>query len=462
MKITLGEKIRVEDPSQEFLFWCKQNLVFTNPEYVKKQRMGFWTGNTPKHLTLYELDAGTVVVPFGCRDEICTLFPDEVILSSFQMPELVWYGGTDVDLWDYQKKAVKAMMKYGYGILQSAPGSGKTQMGIAIAKQHMERCLWLTHTADLLNQSKARAEQYIDHDAIGTITAGKVNIGSAITFATIQTMCKLDLSQYKDTWNVIIVDECHRAVNTPTQVTMFGKVLNSLRAEHKYGLSATVHRADGLIRSTFTMLGNVKYIVPDEAVKERTMQIGVKPVYTGTELCEDCLNTDGTLNYTAMITYLTRALLRNILIVSSIERGKPGLILSSRVEHLEQLMSMLAPELREDAVIITGKMTTKKGKAERIAALEDMRTGKKKYLFATYQLAKEGLDIPCLERLYLVTPEKDYTVIRQSIGRIERVCDGKEDPIVYDFIDNIGMLQGMFKKRKTTYRKAGCYLVEED
>ena len=202
--------------------------------------------------------------------------------------------------------------------------------------------------------------------------------------------------------------------------------------------------------------------MPDEAVRDRTMQIGIKPVETRTQLDYDsCLNTDGTLNYTGMITYLTEALLRNITIVSSIEEGRPGLILSSRVKHLETLMGMLKPEMRKDAVLINGKMTTKKGKAEREQALEDMRTGKKKYLFATYQLAKEGLDIPCLERLYLVTPEKDYTTIRQSIGRIERVCDGKDDPVVYDFVDDIDFLRRMYKKRLTTYKKANCYLWED-
>ena len=71
------------------------------------------------------------------------------------------------------------------------------------------RALWLTHTLDLLNQSKARAEQYMSKSLLGTITGGKVNIGAGITFATIQTMCKLDLAQYKDFWDVIIVDECH-------------------------------------------------------------------------------------------------------------------------------------------------------------------------------------------------------------------------------------------------------------
>ena len=77
-------------------------------------------------------------------------------------------------------------------------------------------------------------------------------------------------------------------------------------------------------------------------------------------------------------------------------------------------------KLRAQAAVIDGKMTSKKRKAEREQAIEDMRTGKKRYLFATYSLAKEGLDIPRLDRLYLTTPQKDYAVIVQSVGRIAR------------------------------------------
>jgi superfamily II DNA or RNA helicase len=124
-------------------------------------------------------------------------------------------------------------------------------------------------------------------------------------------------------------------------------------------------------------------------------------------------------------------------------------------------MNLLHHELRDKAVMISGKMTSKKGKAEREQALEDMRTGKKKFLFATYSLAKEGLDIPCLERLFLTTPQKDYAVITQSIGRIARTCDGKQEPICLDFVDDIGYLVKSYKKRCATYKKNGCYFVEE-
>jgi superfamily II DNA or RNA helicase len=303
----------------------------------------------------------------------------------------------------------------------------------------------------------------MDSSLIGKITEGKVAIGKGVTFATIQTMCKLDLSQYKDTWDVVIVDECHRVAGTPTQMSMFAKVLNSLSARHKFGLSATVHRSDGMIQATFALLGDVVYTVPDEAVADKVMRVGIKPIGTGVKISRECLNTDGTLNYAKLINYLCESDERNDVIHHCIvsESDRSCLILSDRLEHLETLMSTLPLRMRPYAVMISGKMTSKKGKAEREQALEDMRTGKKKYLFATYSLAKEGLDIPCLERLFMATPQKDYAVITQSIGRIARTYEGKADPICYDFVDDIGYLVKSYKKRCATYKKNDCYFITE-
>ena len=84
---------------------------------------------------------------------------------------------------------------------------------------------------------------------------------------------------------------------------------------------------------------------------------------------------------------------------------------------------------------------------------------RKKFLFASYTLAKEGLDIPCLERLYLTTPKKDYAVITQSIGRIARTHPGKQKPVCFDFVDNISYLVKTYKKRCATYRKQGCEII---
>lgn len=462
MRVSIGATITVENPSQALNDWCEEHLVIPNPEYAKKVRMHFWVGNTPKTLSLYERRGNALILPFGILRDVQHFLWGHPCTSEFPEPVEIAYGG-EVPLYSYQDDAVNVVKECRYGILQSPAGSGKTQMGIALVMRYGRRALWLTHTADLLNQSKARAERYMDKRLIGTITEGKVNIGQGITFATIQTMCRLDLAQYKDLWDVIIVDECHRVAGTPTAMTQFFKVLNNLSARHKYGLSATVHRADGMIPATYALLGHVVHTVPDEAVKDKIMQVGIKPLGTGVKLSRECLNTDGTINYTKLISYLCENKERTHYIGSWIvaEADHPCLILSDRLNHLEALMNTLPRSMREMSVMISGKMTTKKGKAEREQAIEDMRTGRKRYLFATYSLAREGLDIPCLERLFLTTPQKDYAVITQSIGRIARTHEGKKPPIAYDFVDDIGFLVKSYKKRCSTYRKNGCYFEED-
>lgn len=459
MLIEVSNTLSVNNPTKELMTWCKKNLVIANPEYAKKARMNLWLGNTPKMLYLYEIRGDTLVLPFGVLRSLPKSITDKALfVSEFATPIEVDYD-TSVPLYDYQEEAVNAMIAAKYGILQSAAGSGKTQMGIALAVKLKRRTLWLCHTLDLIRQSKERAELYMSEDLIGTITEGKVSLGKGITFATIQTMCKLDLPQYRDYWDCIITDEVHRVSGSPTAVTQYQMVLNSLSARHKYGLSATVHRADGMIQATYALVGKVAYQVPDEAVADKIMKVGIYPVGTGIEISREALNTDGTLNYTKLITYLTGNRTRNELIASCIER-RPSLILSDRLNHLEELMSLLPEDMRKDAVMVSGKMTSKAGKVKREQAISDMRSGRKKYLFATYSLAKEGLDIPCLERLYMATPQKDYAIVTQSIGRIARTFEGKADPIAYDFVDNIGYLVKSYKKRCSTYRKNGCYFVE--
>lgn len=460
MLTEIGSTIKITDPSQEIMDWCKRNLVLVNPDYQKKVRMHLWVGDTPKQLFLYSMNGNDLILPFGCLRSILPLLEGDW-KKLYRKPVKVDFGGK-VPLYEYQEEAVAAMLINHYGILRSPAGSGKTQMGIALAAALGVKTLWLTHTKDLLTQSKVRAAQYINPDLLGTITEGKVDIGQSMTFATIQTMCKVDLDQYRDEWDCIIVDECHRVSGTPTAVTQFSKVLNSLRARHKYGLSATVHRADGLIKATYAMIGEVVWTVPDEAVKNRVMTVHVHPKGTGVGMSASFLNSDGTVNYARLITYLTELEIRNKLIMADLleNRNHFNLVLSERVGHLKELYSMLPPALKAQAAVIDGSMTSKVKKAEREQAIEDMRTGRKRYLFATYALAKEGLDIPRLDRLFLTTPQKDYAVIVQSVGRVARTFKDKQQPIVYDYVDNIRSLLKSYKQRCTSYRKCGCEIIE--
>lgn len=459
--MTVGNQLRIQEPTADLLGWCKKNMVLANPDYAKKVRMHLWLGNTPQKLYLMQWDGDTLVLPYGCLNTVLSMGECEVI-NDLPTPKEVDFG-CSVPLYDYQEAAKEAMLKAYYGILQSPAGSGKTQVGIALAAALGRKTLWLTHTRDLLSQSKNRAEQYMSPSLTGTITEGRVQIGKAITFATVQTMCNIDLGRYRDVWDCIIVDECHRVAGTPTSVTQFSKVLNSLAARHKYGLSATVHRADGMIAATYALLGQIVYQVPDAAVAEKVMTVSVLPRPTHQGLSREFLDTDGTIIYAKLVNFLADRYDRNELIAADLveNRNHYNLILSDRLSHLEYLMKHLPHDLRDQAVMVDGKMTSKKAKAMREQAIEDMRQGRKRYLFATYSLAKEGLDIPRLDRLYLATPQKDYAVITQSIGRIARTFEGKAEPVVYDYVDEgIQYLVRSYKKRCATYRKCGCKFIE--
>lgn len=461
MKVIFSNEITITDATQEIFDWCNENLVIPNPDYAKKERMGLWVGNTPRTLCLYKVNGNSVILPIGAFKFI------KPILNTYNAEyeqktannELIDYNAK-VNLYDYQEKAVEQMYNAGYGILQSPAGSGKTQMGIALAVKLGRKCLWLTHTQDLLKQSYDRASQYIDKALLGTITAGKVNIGAGITFATVQTLAKQDLTQYKYMWDVVIVDECHRVAGTPTSMTQFSKVISNLACKYKYGLSATVHRADGMIKCCYMLLGDVKHIVPDEAVKDKVMAVNIERVDTGIDIPMSALDTDGIVNYTKLISSLAMSTRRNDIIYDKLMEHSAhyNLILSDRLDQLYYLYNQLPPTLKEQSAVIDGNMTSKKAKAEREQAIEDMRTGKKHFLFASYKLAKEGLDIPRLDRLHLATPQKDYAIIVQSVGRIARTFRGKEQPICLDYVDDFRKAENMYKLRYRHYKKCGCVI----
>ena len=458
MRITVSNEISITDPTDEIRQWIYDKLRVPNPEYANKVKLGLWVGNTPRDLCLYRNSGDNIIIPYGVLKSLFHAFPElrtEKHDCKFAENKPVNYNA-DIKLYDYQENAVSSLIQSEGGILQSKAGSGKTRMGIATICRMGKKTLWLTHTNELLNQSYNAAAEFIDKKLLGKITAGKMNISDGITFATVQTLSKADLNALRYEWDMIVTDEIHRACGSATKATMFSKVLNNLAARYKYGLSATLHRADGLIKCTYALVGGVAYTVPDNVVN--TMRVEIQKKDTGVQISRKCLDTDGTLVYARLINYLAEHPARNELITLNIQelacKGHSIILLSDRVEHLNIIYNMLAKPFKEYAVILHGKVK----KADRELALEQMRNKEKHILLATYQLAKEGLDVPCLDRLLLATPVKDYAIVVQSVGRIARVCEGKGTPVVYDYVDDIGFLQGMWKKRCTSYRKDGCIL----
>lgn len=444
-KISNNIEINVNDVVAKY---CKENLELDNPEYYTKEKMGFYLGDTPKKIKLYDSKVGKFILPFGCIRDLWEMKLLNDVILDFADKNINIKG--KLPLYDYQEKAVEEMIKAKNGVLVSAAGSGKTQMGIELIRRIGKKTLWVTHTKDLLKQSKDRFETYLKAET-GVISEGKSDIKD-VTFATVQTLSNMDLEKLKYEFSVVIVDECHRVAGSPTKLTMFYKVLDYFACRYKYGLTATAHRADGLIKSMYSIIGNVAHRVPTSATNEKTIKAKVKIINTHTNLYElgDCKNDSGDIVFSKLISEICDLERRNLFIAQDIieNSDKSCLVLSDRLAQLRQIRALVGK-----GTMITGKMTTKKGKEQREKAIRDMQEGKEKILFASYNLAKEGLDIPCLSRLFMASPKKDYAVIVQSVGRIERKVENKEIGVVYDYNDDIGICQAMCKSRIGHYVK---------
>ncbi len=464
MDFSLGEDIIITDYSKAVLDWCTEHLVFANPDFLKKEAMGKWTGNTQRNIVLFELVGNKLIVPFGVYEDLYKTFRTEwnTVQSRIKPVERRKYA-SNINLYDYQQNAVNAATRARNGILVAPCGSGKTQMGLEIVARLGVRTLWLTHTQDLLNQSMSRAKECfgIDKSEYGTITEGKVNIGNTITFATVQTMCRIDLPKYRDCWDCIVVDECHKCVGSPTNVMMFYKVLSNLSARYKYGLTATPYRADGLERTMFALLGNTICTVPKEEVEDKTCPVKVSMMSTGFEPDVDKVTGgDGVLNYSKLIDEVITDEDRNKFVANAIyEAAWNGavLVLSDRLQHLDVLENLVKSKIPRVARL--GVAATKAARERRKRLLNALNDGELSVVFATFKLAKEGLDVPNLRTIVFATPQKDKATVIQSAGRVARKADGKKFGRVIDFIDDFGIFYGYASKRKKYYKSLN-YEVE--
>lgn len=261
--------------------------------------------------------------------------------------------------------------------------------------------------------------------------------------------------------NDILVHNCQNFFGTPSKLTQTQKVLSRLSARYKYGCTACLHRSDKLEKTCLDLIGDVIYEVPESEIADKIIRASIQPVHTNF-VPRECLGADGVVSsFSELINELCFDEERNNLIIEDIinNKDKHCIVLSDRLEQLRYLKDKLGFGL-----MIDGSMVSKKGKEQRREAIEKMRTGEEHVLFASYSLAKEGLDIPILDRLFFASPKRDKSVIIQSVGRIERIYEGKSNPIVYDYVDdcdiNFSMLEKMFNGRKTIYRKNGNQIIQ--
>ena len=457
LQIIIDSKIRVQYVPRELRAKIADELTVANPKYAKARAMGFATYNIPRVIKLYEHIGNGIVLPRGYLNRLLQIAPDaEIIDHRLTLPAA---GFTSkISLRDYQAPVIPAAIKAQQGVVVAPCGSGKTEMGMEFVAKVDQPTLWLTHTKDLANQSRDRAVSRLglSKKEIGFIGGDTFRVGERFTVGMVPTLARRNLLDLTSQFGCIVIDECHHVFKDAKAVGTFQKVISSFPARYRIGLTATPHRSDGLVDTMFYVLGPKIIEVEQGALKEAGQVIAptVRFIETGWEVE---YQEDFNELLTAMVEDDGRNQLLLDVLTSHVE-GHHSLILGDRIAHLEELSLVL---MRKKPNIYVATVTGDTPKATREKIMRETRVGNIQVLFATYALAKEGLDIPILDQLFLVTPKRDYAVVTQAVGRIARPAEGKAQATVFDFYDSeVGVLIGQaVARRNKVYKPLQCKIV---
>jgi len=368
------------------------------------------------------------------------------------------------DLRDSQKPIIDASLKhmktFGGGLLQLHCGAGKTVLALYLACALNVKTLIIVHKSFLQNQWYERIQEFTNA-RIGIIRQKKKDVENKdIVVGMLQSISQIDydLEIFKG-FELIIVDECHHIASR-----VFSRALYKTGCKYTLGLSATPKRSDGLTKVINWYLGDIMYKLERKGVNN--VNIKVFNYHTTNNKFKEARrwvkNQGKKPHIPIMITNISEIDERNDLILNIInllreQEERKLLILSGRIKHLEFLKyntDNLIKQLELTGDLEEDECTTS-FYIGRMKEYELQDSAKADIIFASYEMAEEGLDIPTLNTLILATPPRNQKTLIQCIGRImrKRMEDCEVSPLVIDLIDKFSSFIGQGYSRLKYYNK---------
>lgn len=346
-------------------------------------------------------------------------------------------------------------------------GRGKTSMAIFVATQLRQKTLIIVHKSFLLDQWVAALKKFTD-GKIGTIRGKTIDVdGCDFVIGMIQSISMKDYEEELfEQFSMVIYDEAHHCASK-----VFSNSLKKINTKYKLALSATPYRGDGLIKVMHWFLGPIIY---KEAVKINDQVVSKIFHYTTShknfsEKKFTWGKQAGRPNIIKMLTNLVELEERTDWIVKIINQirmdpDRKIIVLSERVAHLDSMKAKLEKIIEKD--VKDGKMLDGEIKVRYyIGALKKKEREEAENVgdifFATFAMAKEGLDIERLNTVVLATSQKDVV---QSVGRVMRKIleEGDLKPLIIDFSDHLSAFINHTKQRKQFYNKSKFDIEDYD
>ena len=478
VRIVLADRIYIDSSgmSNKTKRQLRRMATFSNKQYFQNQAMDMPNYDESRFIYLGSDEGKYTVLPRGLREDIQKKFDNAGIRYKIedkrtQGRELnISFKG---ELRESQIPAAETMLENETGILHAATAFGKTVVCCDMIARRGISTLILVDRADLMNQWIKRLDEFLDIDEelpeyqtktgrtrkrkslIGNLQGAHDTLTGIVDVAMIRSLKKKDgfhpmLKEYAQ----VYFDECHHAASESAI-----EVLQEINAKYVYGVTATPKRGDGKEKINEFLLGPIRYrFTAKDRAEEQNIDHLVYPRFTRTVKPHHLSKTPyGNDAYELIRNNDVRdeQIIRDV--ADCVQAGRTPVVLTKYVDHANKLSERLK-KYADRLILLTGANGTKVRRAQ-VKELNEVDDSDSLILVGTGSLLGEGFDFPRLDTLFMATPVSGENVVEQYVGRLNRDYDGKENVIVYDYVDShIPKFDKMYAARLKAYKKIGYEL----
>lgn len=478
VRIVLADRIYIDSSgmSNKTKRQLRRMATFSNKQYFQNQAMDMPNYDESRFIYLGSDEGKYIVLPRGLREDIQKKFDNAGIRYKIedkrtQGRELnISFKG---ELRESQIPAAETMLENETGILHAATAFGKTVVCCDMIARRGISTLILVDRADLMNQWIKRLDEFLDIDEelpeyqtktgrtrkrkslIGNLQGAHDTLTGIVDVAMIRSLKKKDgfhpmLKEYAQ----VYFDECHHAASESAI-----EVLQEINAKYVYGVTATPKRGDGKEKINEFLLGPIRYrFTAKDRAEEQNIDHLVYPRFTRTVKPHHLSKTPyGNDAYELIRNNDVRdeQIIRDV--ADCVQAGRTPVVLTKYVDHANKLSERLK-KYADRLILLTGANGTKVRRAQ-VKELNEVDDSDSLILVGTGSLLGEGFDFPRLDTLFMATPVSGENVVEQYVGRLNRDYDGKENVIVYDYVDShIPKFDKMYAARLKAYKKIGYEL----
>ncbi|KKM08236.1 hypothetical protein LCGC14_1725860, partial [marine sediment metagenome] len=429
----LGKKIKTRDGKERRVGGTAK---YQDAYFIGKRSGQFLSGFLPR------------VIEY-CKDKDISI---QVIGREKLAPDVLIPTIPEITFKPFQKDLIIKASNRQRGVILAPTRSGKTIIAAGILSMFPKaKVLFLCHSITILKQTMTKFKKF-GFDDVVFVGEGSKDLSGRIVVASIRSMVSIDIVDYENLFDIVMIDEIHHLSGKKTEYFRFMKTTNAVM---RLGFTATMPTKE---EAKLCIEGSLGPVIGELKVNE-AIELGIimKPYITlvsvpsVTSILElKKYKGDKGIYRKGIVENRPRNRLIMVKTSARVKDGKSVLILVKQTDHGDILKTLGESLFDLDITYIQGSTDSDVREKVRVAFDEK----KIKVVICTV-VWKEGIDIPSLDCVINAAGGKSEIATLQAIGRGLTKIEGKDETEIIDFLDPYKFLAQHAIMRLQIYVKMG-------